>query len=363
MATRRVLTAAALALLVGLVVAPAAEASSQVKASVRVEAAGFQIAPPTRVVVPQTGTVTDSLGAAYPYTTANALAALGEAADLRGFSYETLTFGGEPYVNTILGETSWMYAVNGAGYPNIDVGAFSFEVLPGDAVVYYQSPTFTPDTMLMKVRVSPTGGLVPGQAATFTVVGDALSAPNSAADATRFGVDPATVVAPSAFPVVTGATLHVGSRVYVDGAGGDALDGMVTVSDLPKGTYGVWAEKATDSDFTYVRSLRSTVNVALRPVLSRVVARPNPFVRGVDKVRVTFTLSKAATVRLVVRSRAGALIKTVTATRSTGVGSIVWNGRTSTGRLVRSGVYSLRLKAADSWGRVSKVVTTSVTAR
>lgn len=362
MATRRVLTVAILVLLAGLVIVPVAGAAGPVKASVRVEADAFQIAPATAVVVPQSGIVVDSVGNSYPHTKANALAALGKAADARGFSYETLTFGGEPYVNAILGLTSWMYAVNGAGYPNIDVGAFSFEVLAGDAIVFYQSPTFTPDTMLLKVRVAPTRGLVPGQAATFTVVGDALSKPNSAADAARFAVDPATVVGPGAFPVVNGVTLHVGSRVYVDGAGGDALDGKVTVGDLPRGTYGVWAARATDAELTYVRTPRSLVNVGLAPVLSRVVARPNPFVPGTDVVRVAFGLSKASKVQLTVRTRGGALVKTVTAAKQAGRGVILWNGRTSAGRLVDAGLYRLRLTATDAWGR-SDSVPLLVTAR
>jgi hypothetical protein len=362
MAPRTVLVATILALLTGLAVAPVAWAATAVKASVCVEASSFEIAPPTTVNVPGSGTVVDSQGNSYAYTKANALAALGGAADVRGFSYETLTYGGEPYVNAILGQTSWMYAVNGAGYPNIDVGAFSFTVLQGDSVVFYQSATLTPDAMLLKVRVAPGRGLTPGRAATFTVVGDALSKPNSLDDAKRFGVDPSTVVGPGSFPVVTGATLHVGSRVYVDGAGGDALDGVITVGDLPRGTYGVWAEKADDAALTYVRSARTAVNVAVAPVLGRVVARPNPFVPGADAVHVVFDLSKAARVDLAVRSRTGALVATVSARKAAGRRAIVWSGRGANGRLAPAGVYRLRLLATDIWGR-SDAVPLLVTAR
>jgi len=316
MAPRTVLLATILALLASLAVVPVAAAATAVKASVRVEASAFQVAPATVVSVPASGTVVDSLGNSYAYSQANALAALARAADLRAFSFETLTFGGEPYVNTIMGQTSWMYAVNGAGYPNIDVGAFSCALIDDDSVVFYESPTFTPDAMLLKVRVAPSRGLLPGQAAIFKVVGDALGKPNSAGDAQRFAVDPGTVVGPGAFPAVTGATLHVGGRVYVDGAGSDALDGKVTVGDLPRGSYGVWAEKATDAEFTYVRAPRTTVNVAAVPVLSHVVVRPNPFVPGVNVVHVGFDLSKAAQVRLAVRSRAGVLLATVRAAKA-----------------------------------------------
>jgi len=362
MAPRTVLLATILVLLAGLVVVPVAGAATAVKASVRVEAATFQIAPATAVSVPASGTVVDSLGNSYPYTKANALAALARTADLRAFSFETLTYGGEPYVNAIVGQTSWMYAVNGAGYPNIDVGAFSFALLNNDRVVFYQSPTFTPDAMLLKVRVAPTRALTPGQATTFTVVGDALSKPNSAADAQRFGADPATVVGPGAFPAVTGATLHVGSRVYVDGTGADALDGKIAVGDLPRGTYGVWAEKATDAELTYVRAPRTTVNVAAAPVLSHVVVRPNPFVPGVGVVHVAFDLSKAARVRLAVRSHGGVLLASVSAAKDAGHAVIVWSGRTSSGRLVGAGTYRLRLTATDGWGR-SDSVPLMVTAR
>ena len=362
MAPRTVLVATILALLAGLAVAPVAWAAAAVKTSVRVEASSFEVAPATTVYVPGSGTVVDSLGNSYSYTTANALAALGGAADLRGFSFETQTYGGEPYINAILGQTSWMYAVNGAGYPNIDVGAFSFKVLAGDAVVFYQSPTFTPDTMLLKVRVAPARGLMPGQKATFTVVGDALSKPNSVADARRFGVDPSTVVGPGAFPVVTGATLHVGGRVYVDGTGGDVLDGKITVTDLHGGTYAVWAEKATDASFTYVRSPLGAVNVAAAPVLSGVVARPDPFVPGAGVVRVVFGLSKAARVSLTVRSRSGALLLTESGAKRSGRGEMVWNGRDANGHPVSAGVYRLRLTASDAWGR-SDALPLTVTAR
>ena len=292
MAPRTVLLATILVLLAGLTIVPAASAA--VKASIRVEASAYQVAPWTAVSVPSTGSITDSATPAntYPVTHASALGALAKVAQPKGFTFVT-GFGGD-YVSAIAGLDSWMYAVNGAGFPNIDVGAFTFTLLAGDKVVFYQSPVFTPDSYLLAVRVAPSKALLPGQAATFTVVGDALSAPNSNADADRFKVSPSTVVAPAAFPAITGATLHIGNQVYVDGADGDALDGTITVDAVPAGTTGVWAEKATDAQFTYVRSTRVLVNVSVAPKLSRVVARPNPFVPGVDAVHVAFDLSEGS---------------------------------------------------------------------
>jgi flagellar hook assembly protein FlgD len=90
--------------------------------------------------------------------------------------------------------------------------------------------------------------------------------------------------------------------------------------------------------------------------------RPNPFVPGVDAVHVAFDLSKAARVRLAVRSRAGVLLATVNAAKNAGRSAIVWNGRTSSGRLVGAGTYRLRLTATDRWGR-SDTVPLTVTAR
>jgi len=340
---------------------PSPTAPSPVKASIRVEAADFQVAPWTTVWVPFSGTITDTPGNSYPVDHASALGALAEVAALKGFTFET-AYGGD-YVSAIAGKPSWMYAVNGAGYPNIAVGAFTFLLLRGDRVIFYESPTFTPDTALLRVRVVPSRALAPGQAATFTVVGDLLSRPNSAADAERFHVDVATVQKPSDFPVVQGATLHVGNRVYTDGAGSDTLDGRITVSDMPSGTCGVWAEKATDSSFTYVRSTRVMVDVAAPPVLSHVIARPNPFAPGAGKVHVVFDLSKAAKVRLAVKNRAGTTLTVVQGWRRAGREELVWNGRTAAGRLVGGGVYLLRLTATDDWGRTSRAVVASVTAR
>ena len=131
------------------------------------------------------------------------------------------------------GLSSWMYAVNGAGYPNIDVGAFnlsapqqrpresSTRARPSRPTHSCWSCTSSP------VRPSETGQ----ERTTVTVRGDALSAPNSAADAKRFGVAASKVVAPKDFPLVTGATIHVGNNTYVDGVDGDALDGAVTVTE------------------------------------------------------------------------------------------------------------------------------------
>ena len=83
-ARARVLLAATLALLVGLVAAPSALA---VSATVRVEGTPYEIAPVTAVSVLSQGTIVDTDGTSFAYTFANALAALDRAAALRGFTY------------------------------------------------------------------------------------------------------------------------------------------------------------------------------------------------------------------------------------------------------------------------------------
>jgi hypothetical protein len=371
MGTRRIIALAAAALFVGLVAAPAAWADSLAtpahsaaatspktpvmtfKALVRVVAATYVVAPWTRVSVPSSGTITDSLGNSYAADHASALGALAAAADRRGFTFET-GYGGD-YVSAIDGLPSWMYAVNGAGYPNIDVGAFTFHLRNNDRVVFYQSPTFTPDTQLLDVHVKPLPSAGPGPALIkVTVRGDALSAPNSVADAKRFGVSAATVVAPKDFPLVTGATIHVGSNTYVDGANGDALDGSVTVAEPAfQGSFNVWAEKATDADLTYVRSNPVKFPPGAPPAVHKLAARPNPYTPGSGKVHVSFTLSAPATVSLAVLTTGpggGTEVASLTNGFAAGHQTLVWNGQ-ATGGLVAGTRYRLVVTATDIYGR------------
>ncbi len=64
-------------------------------------------------------------------------AALAAAGDARGFSFEA-AYGGD-FITIIAGfgalpdySQGWIYAVNGAGYPVVDVGAYSFRLQKGD---------------------------------------------------------------------------------------------------------------------------------------------------------------------------------------------------------------------------------------
>lgn len=371
MGTRRIIVLAAAALFVGLVAAPATWAHGEAtpahgaaatspttpvmtfKALVRVVAATYVVAPWTQVTVPSSGSITDSAGNSYAADHASALGALAAAADRRSFTFET-GYGGD-YVSAIDGLPSWMYAVNGAGYPNIDVGAFTFQLHNNDHVVFYQSPVFTPDTQLLVVHVKPGAPSETGQGLiTVTVRGDALSAPNSAADAKRFKVKASTVVAPKDFPLVKGATIHVGSSTFVDGANGDALDGSITVSEpWYQGSFNVWAEKATDASLTYVRSNPVKFPPGAPPSVHRLAARPNPYTPGSGKVHVTFTLSAPATVSLAVLTTGaggGNEVASVTHGFAAGHQTMVWNGQ-ATGGLVHGARYRLVVHATDIYGR------------
>jgi len=359
MGTRRITVLAAVALFVGLVAAQPALATSTktpvttVKAWVRVVASAYVVAPWTQVTVPSSGSITDSDGNSYAADHASALGALAAAADRRGFTFET-SYGGD-YVSAIDGLSSWMYAVNGAGYPNIDVGAFTFQLRNNDHVVFYQSPAFTPDTQLLVVHIKPGAPSETGQGLiTVTVRGDALSAPNSAADAKRFGVAASKVVAPKDFPLVTGATIHVGNNTYVDGVDGDALDGAVTVTEpWYEGSYAIWAEKASDADLTYVRSNPVKFPLGGPPQVRKLVARPNPYTPGAGKVHVTFTLSAPAVVSLAVLTTGtggGEEVASLTHDFAAGRQTMVWNGQ-ATGGLVHGARYRVVVHATDIYGR------------
>jgi hypothetical protein len=366
MATRRVLAAAILALLAGLVLAPSAGAATPVKATVRAEGGAATVMPATSLAVPASARITGTDGTTFQATFASAFSALGLAADLRGvpmtFSVGSLGV----FVNSIAGlggppawTSFWLYAVNGWAP---DVGSGALHLRSGDRVVFYEEAgagTAAADQLVVRCsRIAPT----PGQSVSFNVLGDDLAKPDSLTDAARFHLDPSTVQTPAQSPVVDGATLHIGTRTYV--LSSTVYPGStLTLSDLPVGTYAVWAEKAPDATTTFVRSAPRLINVGRRPVISKVVVRPNPFTPSVARVHVAFTLSKPAAVRLTVRDRRGSIVAKVQRSLPAGRVALVWNGRTSAGRWAAAGVYTLRLVATDSWGRVSNAVTAAVTAR
>lgn len=357
----RALLAATLALLLAAAAAPAAFA---VSTTVRVEGTPYQVAPATAVSVPATGTVVDSDGTSFGYTAANALAALDRAASLRGFTYGFNTSYGAPFLEMVAGLTAdpadwsngWTYMVNGVGYPILDMGAVDCVLRKGDRVVFTQNPdaTFSRGAKLLRLRFAPGQAAKPGETVTITVLGDDVAKANSAAEATRWGLDPVAdpgVVEKAAdFAPVVGATLHVGSRVYVDGAGGDAADGKIAVADLPNGTYGVWAEMAMDASFSYVRTGLHRLNVDYGPKVTSIAAQAS--YDGVRlAARAAFTLDKRSDVTVTVFNKNGKRLATM---RANGLGAgrhaLVWRG--TPGAAV-TGLASFVVKATDSWGRVT----------
>lgn len=356
----RVLLAATLALLLGAAAAPAALA---VSATVRVEGMPYQVAPATAVSVPATGTIVDTDGTSFPFTEANALAALDRAAALHGFSYGFNTSWGTPFLEMVAGLTadvdysgSWTYMVNGVGYPILDMGAGDCTLRKGDAVVFAQNPdaTFSLGSKLLRVRFAPARAVRPGETVTITVLGDDTAKANSAAEATRWALDPVAdpgiVEQPADFAPVAGATLHVGSRVYVDGAAGDLADGKIAIADLPKGTYGVWAEMPMDTGYTYVRSATRRMNVDYGPRVTAVAAAAT-LSGGRLAARAGFTLDKRSNVVVKVFNQRGKLLAVMKA-RGPGAGRhvLTWRG-TPAAAVTR--LASFVVAATDTWGRVT----------
>jgi hypothetical protein len=359
-ARARVLLAATLALLVGLVAAPSALA---VTATVRVEAAPFTVAPPTRVDVSPTARFFDGLGNPYRPGYASALGALAAAGAARGFTFEA-AYGGD-FVTNIAGfaalpdfSQGWVYAVNGAGYPIVDVGAYSFALQKGDRVLFTQYPdgTFTHGTKALQVRIAEKA-LVTGEPLVVTVVGDDLAKANTSADATRFGVGEDSVERAAAFAPVAGAVVHVGTATYASDA-----SGIVTIAEPPAGTSRVWAERDMDAGFAYVRSTQSLVNVAEPLALSDLTVTPQRFTPG-HTVTIGVLLSRSATVKYTVRSQGGRLIAALSRRVAGGPVTLHWDGRTAAGRAVRPGTYTIRVTAVDAWGRTATPLSTTAVTR
>jgi hypothetical protein len=370
-ARARVLLAATLALLFGLVVVPSALA---VSATVRVEGTPYQVAPATAVTVPTAGTFVDTDGTSFTFSKANALAALDRAAALRGFTYGFNTSYGAPFLEMVAGLTAdpsdwsngWTYMVNGVGYPILDMGAADFVLKKGDRVVFTQNPdaTFTRGAKLLRVRLEPGRAVKPGEDLAISVFGDDVARANGDAEAIRYGLvipdpddpdkfiaDPSVIEKPADFAPVLGATVHVGSRVYVDGAAGDVLDGKVVASDLPKGTYGVWAEMAMDAKYSYVRSGLQRVNVDFGPRLTRVVGSAQ-LSGGRLVTRAAFTLDKRCFVKVwVFNSRGQILARMKASGLGAGRHALVWRGRPAA---AVTPLTSFLVKATDEWGRTTE---------
>ncbi len=119
--------------------------------------------------------------------------------------------------------------------------------------------------------------------------------------------------------------------------GTDTNQGIVLVSPLGATTAGDPMPTALGA---------STAEVPMNPALAPAVfpARPNPFAA---ETRITFALPVPARASLRVYDVAGRLVRTLAdGPYSAGVGALIWNGKDDAGRVVRSGIYFLRLEAA-----------------
>jgi hypothetical protein len=361
--TRRILLAAALSCLLAGALAPVAAA---LQASVRVEASAETVAPRTTVSVVSAPLFFDSDGNPYATKKPNALAALAAASGLRDFTWEA-QYGGT-FVTGIAGYSSlpdwsegWVYAVNGAGYPVIDVAAIDFSLASGDEVLWMQSPdnTFARGSVALVTEVSTTAGTV-GDDLVVTVKADDLTKVDSQADYARYGLsDPARLETPDEFAPVEGAVLHVGSATYTTPA-----NGTVTVAAPAAGDYRIWAEKEMDATTWYVRSPKTVSNFAPALALTDIAISPASFRPGAQRPRVSFTLSRAADLKLQVRNAKNRTVWSKTVREAAGPGTFTWNGKGTSGALVpRRAAYTLRVSAVDSWGRATPVTTLKLTTR
>ncbi|GAB3881935.1 S8 family serine peptidase [Terrabacter terrigena] len=90
------------------------------------------------------------------------------------------------------------------------------------------------------------------------------------------------------------------------------------------------------------------------PTMSSVTGSGSGFYPYPDTYRDTFspalTLNEPAVVTLTVRSSAGAVVRSIAATRAVGRTTMTWNGRNTAGALVGAGTYSWSLTAQDGAG-------------
>jgi hypothetical protein len=350
----------------GIAAACLAPVAGAMNAKVRVEASAETIAPETLVTVAKAPLFYDSAGNPHVTKAPNVLAALAKAAEHRGFTWEANAAG--TFVTTIGGFTSlpdwsegWVYSVNGAGYPIVDVAAIDFALRDHDQTLWAQSPdnTFMRGSVALVADVADPVAAT-GEALRITVKADNLLKVNSQSDYDRYGLtDPNLLETPAQFAPVAGATVHVGSATYTS-----ATDGTVTVAAPDAGTSRVWAEKAMDATTWYVRSPKTLVNFADALALTGVRVTPTKFLPGRQTVKVSCTLSRAANVLLQVRSAKGKVVWSTTVRAAAGAGSYSWKAKGKNGKLVpRHAAYTMRVRAVDTWGRATATTTISLKTR
>lgn len=336
-----------------------APAAMALTAKVRVEASTGTVAPSTTVSVPSAPTFWDSDGNRYRTQEPNALAALAAAARARDFTWQAGADGA--FVFNIAGfmalpdwSYGWVYTVNGAGFPVIDVAAIDCVLRQGDEVLWAQSPdaTFALGSHALVAEPNKTT-YTSGEDLTVTVKADSLQKVNSQADYDRYQLaDESLLQTPDQFPAVEGATVHVGSATYTTDA-----EGTVTVSAPAAGNYLIWAEKDMDADAWYVRSPKTLVNFAPELTMTDASVSPRVFVPRKQKPKLTCELSRAASLQLQVRNARNRVIWKKTVRRDAGPASYTWNGKTSSGRYVaRRAKFTMVVKARDTWGRSTPTV-------
>jgi hypothetical protein len=272
-AVRIAMAALATLLLMALL---AGTALAAVSVEARIQTLNGEIAPPTWIDIPDGLTVTDAADNVIECGTPNALGALYLLAGEYDLPFAT-TWGGQ-FIDTISGrgvwpESWWGYTVNGWF---ADVGAFDFLTQDGDVLVFSEIPGNAPFAGIQLVVEGPEKAFLGSLPQPFRVLADNLSFANSAADAVRFGLDPATSVQmPQQFTPVAGATLHVGNHTYETDENGE-----VTAYAVGLGLHRVYATKDYDDDFFYVPSSSSrTVLVAFADV-----APGHPFHRAIHEI-------------------------------------------------------------------------------
>jgi hypothetical protein len=331
-------------LLVVLVAVPAALAASS---TVRIEGAGFQVLPQTAVTQSAAGgTIVDTGGTSYATTSATALGATAAALNLGGLPWIMTVSGEGPYIDSIDGlamagdySNWWELAVDGYASP---VGAGSLTTVAGDSYLWFQNPdaTYSKPAYLLVDKV--TGGtaklgFAPGQTVTVSTLAADLSKVHSQADATRFSTT--AIELPSQYPAESGATLHVGSRVY------SAAASPLAVTGLPSGTYAVWSEKAMDTS-VYAPSQAMLINVGAKPALGA----PSAGRTNATTVKVHFVLSERATVTIVVTRGAKRLARLA---GSRGAGAQALTLHLSPAAPKSSTSITVKITATDSWGRTT----------
>ncbi|MGE5473611.1 MAG: FlgD immunoglobulin-like domain containing protein [Ignavibacteriales bacterium] len=130
---------------------------------------------------------------------------------------------------------------------------------------------------------------------------------------------------------------------------------------VPEGSY-TYKLSAADLTGHIAKPFTGTLQVIhSNPIIYDVSDNPDPFCPEKSSVTIQFSSSEKGTAQVKVFDKNGALVKTIfNDSIVAGINKVVWDGKNSNNTIVESGIYTYKISAASSFGKIAETVSDTV---